>query len=407
MNEIRSVRFLDSTSPPHILTLILLTGLQALAMTIFLPSLSNMTGYFDTEYRIMQLSVAIYLAVNAVLQLLIGPVSDKYGRRPIILGGLIFFLIATLGCILATSAEMFLGFRMMQAAVVVTLVLSRAVISDTAPPDQAASMIAYVTMGMAVVPMIGPAIGGMLDETFGWKSNFMLLFGLGAILLWLSWSDLGETAPKSENTLGQQFREYPELFMSPRFWGYALASAFASGVFFAYLGGATFVGTEVYGLSSRELGLFFGSPAVGYFMGNFLSGKFSRRIGINNMVYWGTLITLSGVFFSSILIRSGFSHPLGFFGFMVLVGLGNGMTIPNAAAGMLAVRPHLAGTASGLGGAIMISGGATLSALAGVLLIPGTGASPLLWIMLSTSILAVISIRYVIFREKQLLHQQN
>ena len=407
MNEIRSVRFLDNSTPPHILTLILLTGMQALAMTIFLPSLSNMTAYFHTEYRIMQLSVAVYLAVNAVLQLIIGPVSDKYGRRPIILGGLILFLIATLGCTVASSAEIFLGFRMMQAAVVVTLVLSRAVISDTAPPDQAASMIAYVTMGMAVVPMIGPAIGGMLDETFGWKSNFILLFGLGVILLWLSWTDLGETAPKSENTLGQQFREYPELFMSPRFWGYALASAFASGVFFAYLGGATFVGTEVYGLSSKELGLFFGSPAIGYFMGNFISGKFSRRIGINNMVYWGTLITLSGVLLSTVLIRSGFSHPLGFFGFMVMVGLGNGMTIPNATAGMLAVRPHLAGTASGLGGAIMISGGAALSALAGVLLIPGTGASPLLWIMLSTSVLAVISIRYVIFREKQLLAQQN
>ena len=407
MKDTRSIRFLDNSTPPHILTLILLTAIQALAMNIFLPSLPNMTAYFNTEYSVMQLSVAVYLAVNAVLQLIIGPVSDKYGRRPIILGGLIIFLIATLGCALATTAEMFLGFRMVQASVVVAMVLSRAIISDIAPPDQAASMIAYVTMGMAVVPMIGPAIGGFLDEYFGWKSNFYLLLMLGTLLLWLSWKDLGETAPKSLNTLGQQFREYPELFMSPRFWGYALASGFASGVFFAYLGGAPFVGSEVYGLSPKELGVYFGAPAVGYFLGNFLSGRFSRRIGVNNMVYWGTLVTLLGVLLSTIFIGSGFNRPSGFFGFMILVGLGNGMTIPNATAGMLAVRPHIAGTASGLGGAIMIAGGATLSALAGILLAPGTGAYPLLWIMLSTAVLAVVAIRYVMYREKQLLKIQN
>ena len=402
MNTNNPVRFLDNATPPHILTLILLAGLQALAMNIFLPSLPNMTEYFRSEYSVLQLSVAVYLLVNAVLQLIIGPVSDKYGRRSIILGGLILFLIATVGCTLANSAQMFLGFRMMQACVVVTLVLSRAIISDIAPRDQAASMIAYVTMGMALVPMIGPAIGGILDETFGWKSNFILLFILGCLIFWLTWSDLGETAPKSANTLGQQFKEYPELLTSPRFWGYALASGFASGVFFAYLGGAPFVGNEVYGLSPKQLGLYFGSPALGYFMGNFFSGRFSRPIGVNSMVFWGTLVTLSGVVLSFMLIRSGLSHPFGFFGCMILVGLGNGMTIPNATAGMLAVRPHLAGTASGLGGAIMIIGGATLSALAGVFLSPGTGAMPLLWIMLTTSILSVCSIRYVMYRERQL-----
>ena len=405
MKEIRKVRFLDNSTPPHILTLILLAAIQALAMNIFLPSLPNMTGYFDTEYRVLQLSVAVYLAVSAVLQLIIGPVSDKYGRRPVILAGLVLFLVATLGCMLSTSAEMFLGFRMMQASVVVTMVLSRAIISDIAPPERAASMIAYVTMGMAVVPMIGPAIGGILDESFGWKSNFVLLIILGTLILWLSWRDLGETAPKSDNTLGQQFREYPELFMSQRFWGYALASGFASGVFFAYLGGAPFVGSEVYSLSPKQVGFYFGAPAVGYFLGNFFSGKFSSRIGVNNMVFWGSIVNLLGVLLSTVCISAGYSHPLGFFGFMIFVGLGNGMTIPNATAGMLAVRPHLAGTASGLGGAIMIAGGATLSALAGILLAPGTGAYPLLWIMLSTAMLSIIAICYVIYREKQLAQQ--
>ena len=371
MNEIHRIKFLDNSTPPHIITLILLAGLQALAMNIFLPSLPNMTEYFKTDYGVMQLSVALYLAVNAVLQLIIGPVSDKYGRRPIILGGMVIFLFATVGCIYAPNAELFLGFRMLQAAVIVTLVLSRAIISDIAAPDQAASMIAYVTMGMAVVPMIGPAIGGILDEVYGWQSTFILLFVLGILTLALIWFDLGETAPGSEYTLGQQFQEYPELFKSPRFWGYALASGFASGVFFAYLGGAPFVGTEVYGLTPKLLGILFGAPAIGYFLGNFISGRFSIRIGINNMVFWGTLITLLGVVLSTIVISSGFDQPAGFFGFMILVGLGNGMTIPNATAGMLAVRPHIAGTASGLGGAIMIAGGATLSAFGRRIVNPG------------------------------------
>ena len=113
------------------------------------------------------------------------------------------------------------------------MVLSRAAVRDMYPPDQAASMIGYVTMGMAVVPMIGPIIGGMLDQVSGWQAKFWLLFALGAMTLWLTWSDFGETAHKSGLTLVQQFREYPELLRSPRFWGYALSCSLSAGDFFA------------------------------------------------------------------------------------------------------------------------------------------------------------------------------
>ena len=146
------VRFLDQTTPPHIVTLILLAGLSALAMNVFLPSLPKMTAHFETEYRVMQLSVAIYLAVNAALQIVIGPISDKFGRRPVILWGVALFLLATLGCIFAPNITVFLAFRMCQAVIVTAMVLSRAVVRDMVPQDQAASMIGYVTMGVAVVP---------------------------------------------------------------------------------------------------------------------------------------------------------------------------------------------------------------------------------------------------------------
>ncbi len=402
MDHAPTVRFLDRSTPPHIVTLILLAGLSALAMNVFLPSLPKMTEHFGTEYRLMQLSVAIYLGVNAALQIAIGPVSDKLGRRPVILWGVGLFLIATLGCIFAPNVAMFLVFRMCQAVIVAAMVLSRAVVRDMVPADQAASMIGYVTMGVAVVPMIGPVIGGVLGEMFGWQASFWMLFVLGLAIFWLSWRDLGETSRASGLSLAQQFREYPELLRSPRFWGYALACAFSSGAFFAYLGGAPFVGSEVFGLSPSALGLFFGVPAIGYFLGNGISGKFSARFGINRMILWGCLINTFGLLAALAVFAVGFDSEWTFFGFMAFVGLGNGLTIPNATSGTLSVRPHLAGTASGLGGAIMIGGGAGLSALAGALLQPGTGAWPLLWLMAATGVASIAAILVVIRRERQL-----
>lgn len=401
MATISPVRFLDRATPPHIFTLIVLTGLGALSMNIFLPSLPQMTEHFATDYRLMQLSVALYLAVNAALQVLIGPISDRYGRRPVLLWGVGIFLIATLGCLFAPNIEVFLFFRMIQAVVVVGLVLGRAVVRDMYPADQAASQIGYVTMGMAVVPMIGPAIGGVLDQSFGWQANFWLLFGLGLLVLLLTWRDLGETARTTYSSFGAQVREYPELLRSRRFWGYCLAAAFASGAFFAYLGGAPYVGSEVFGLSPAAVGFYFGAPALGYFFGNWISGKFSVRAGINAMILWGTIISAGGLIASLLLFLLGFKTALVFFGFMTFVGLGNGMVLPNATSGMLSVRPHLAGTASGLGGAIMVGGGAALSALAGILLTGGNGAYPLIWIMLVASVLAVLSILYTIRRERE------
>ncbi len=396
------VRFLDRTTPPHIFTLILIAGVSALSMNVFLPSLPKMTVYFDTEYRLIQLSVSAYLLCNAILQIIVGPISDRYGRRPVILYGFALFALATLGCIYAQTVEVFLAFRMLQGVVVVGIVLSRAVVRDMVPQDQAASMIGYVTMGMAIVPMIGPAIGGLLDEAFGWQANFWLLFALGLATLWVCWRDMGETATERSTSFAAQFRQYPELLMSRRFWGYCLAAAFGAGAFFAYLGGAPYVGSEVYGLEPGTLGIYFGAPALGYFLGNWVSGRYSVRYGINRLIVVGTVLTSMGLAVSLTLFYAGLGSVNIFFGFMTFVGLGNGLVMPNANAGLLSVRPHLSGSASGLGGAIMIGGGAALSALAGALLQPGRGAYPLLWIMFLSSTMAVICITYVLQRERQL-----
>ncbi len=397
-----TVRYLDRTTPPHISTLILLAGLSALSMNVFLPSLPAMAAYFEADYRLVQLSVTVYLATNALIQLFVGPISDRYGRRPVILAGIGVFLAASLGCVLAPSIEVFLAFRVLQAAIITGLVLSRAAIRDMVPDSEAASMIGYVTMGMSLVPMIGPAIGGVLEEWFGWHANFWMLLILGLATLWLVYRDFGETALNRPTSFRAQMRQYPELLTARRFWGYCMAAAFASGAFFAYLGGAPYVGTQVYGLSPASLGLFFGAAALGYMLGNGISGRLSVRLGINAMILGGTVISTAGLLASLLLDSLGIHSPWSFFGFMVFVGLGNGMCMPNATAGMLSVRPHLAGSASGLGGAIMLAGGAALSAFAAAILVPGSGAAPLIWTMLISSALSILSIVYVIGRERRI-----
>ncbi len=387
--------FLDRNSPPKIVTLILLAGLSALTMNIFLPSISGMATYFDVPYGLMQQSVTLYLALSAVLQVVIGPISDRFGRRKVVLAAIGVFLLATVGTLLAPTAGIFLFFRMMQAVIASGMALSRAVVRDMVPDDQAASMIGYVTMGMSLVPMIGPVIGGILDDAFGWHANFALLLGLGVLVAVLTWADLGETATLRRTSLMDQIRTYPVLLSSARYWGYTLVAAFASGCFFAYLGGAPYVGDQIFHLSSTHVGILFALTALGYLAGNFLAGRFSVRIGMNRMVLVGTLVTSFGLGLLALLTWAGLSGPTVFFGLTIFMGLGNGICLPNANAGMLSVQPELAGTASGLGGAILIGGGAGLSAIAGVLLHPGATEMPLILLMLASSIASIFAILLV------------
>ncbi|MGI3165078.1 multidrug effflux MFS transporter [Pseudooceanicola sp. 200-1SW] len=395
-------RFLDRTTPPNMTTLILLAGIGAMTMNVFLPSLPRIADHFAIDYKLVQLSVAGYLAVSGFLQIFIGPLADRYGRRPLLLWGLGIFLVATLGCLLAPNFTVFMIFRLLQATVAGGMVLSRAIVRDVNTPDRAAAAMGYVTMGMSMVPMFAPVLGGVLDELFGWKSSFWLLFSCGFAIFVLTFYDLGETAKPSDLSVLRQFAEYPELLKSPRFWGYSMAAATCSGAFFAYIGGAPFVATSVFGLTPTQFGIFNAFSGVGYFLGNWFTGQQAARIGTNRMIMAGCLIVSGGMLFSLLCAYAGIGGEYVFFGAMAFVGFGSGMTIPCANAGMLSVRPHLAGTASGLGGAMMIGGGAALSALAGSLLGPGTGSFPLIWLMLACGVTSIGFITLVMRREKRL-----
>ncbi|WP_238366979.1 multidrug effflux MFS transporter [Mesobacterium pallidum] len=403
MSSAQTTVFLDRSSPPHIGTLIAMASISALATNIYLPSLPSMGAEFQVSSAQMSWTISVFLLSSAFFQIVAGPISDALGRRPVLLGGLTVFLLATIAIPLTTNFWAVLGLRAVQAVVTVCMGLSRAIVRDTVDGEKAASRIAYVTMGMAIVPLVAPIVGGQLDGLLGWRTNFWFLAIVGVGLTVLIWADSGETAPKSsDNSLGKQLRDYPELLRSPRFWGYSLACALGSGSFFAFLGGAPFVGSDIYGLSPQTLGWFLGAPAIGYAVGNGLSGRYAVHYGINTMAIAGLTLAIGALLVELVIGLSGQASPYTFFGLVILVGLGNGLIIPNATAGYLAVRPKQAGAASGLGGAIMIGGGAALSFLAGLILGPETGETPLVLLMLTSLICGLIAMFIVIRRQRRI-----
>lgn len=387
--------FLKRNTPPSLLTLVLVTGMGALNLNIFLPSLPAIAAYYDADYALVQLSVSGYLAVTALLQLFIGPLSDRYGRRPVMLASLAIFLVATVLVILAPTITMFLAARSLQAAVVASLVLPRAMIRDVVGAEEAASRIGYVTMFMSVVPMVSPALGGFLAGLFGWHSTFVAAFLFGFVVFLLFYFDAGETHHHRSTSIWRQFGAYPELFRSRRFWGYALTASFSAGAFYAFLGGAPYVANTVLGLEAESIGAYFAIIAVGYMVGNFMSGRYTKSVGITSMMIWGSVIASVGALIPMFLFVAGYVDPLAFFGPTFLVGMGNGLTLPSANAGMVSVRPHLAGSASGLGGTLMIGGGAILSSTVGATLTPQTGIYPLIIAMFLTMVGAMFASAYV------------
>jgi DHA1 family bicyclomycin/chloramphenicol resistance-like MFS transporter len=295
MNAFPPARFLDRRTPPHLATLVLLAATGAITMNIFLASLPVMAEDFGVSYAVMQIAVTGYLALTGLSQLVIGPLSDRYGRRPVAIWTVAIFIAASIGTALATDISIFLLFRALQTSIISGYVISRATIRDVVAREDAASRLGYVTMGMALAPMIAPTVGGMLGDAFGWRASFYALTLAGILTLLVVWFDQGETNVKPSASFGEQFRSYPALIRSHRFWGYTMTMTFASGTFFAFLGGAPFVGDVVYGLSATQVGMYLAITPMGYVTGNGISGRFASRFGLYRMILTGALVTLIGM----------------------------------------------------------------------------------------------------------------
>ncbi|WP_417519347.1 multidrug effflux MFS transporter [Minwuia sp.] len=381
-----------ASSPPHLPTLILMTALSTLSLNMFLPSLANIATEFDTSYATVSLSIAGYLAVTAVVQLVVGPLSDRIGRRPVVLGTVGIFVAASIGCTLATDIWTFLGFRMLQAAMVAGHAMSMAIVRDTRTERQAAGTLAFISMSMAVAPMLGPMVGGTLDTLFGWRASFWFYTGSGVALLLLCWIDLGETYPRRDRKPGDAPPGRPvDLLRLAPFWGFALCSMSSVGAFYVFLAGAPLVAAETFGISTATLGLFIGSITMGFVCGTFLSTRLSKRFDITTMMLAGRLAACAGLGTGLVILLSGHLHIATYFGATIFVGLGNGLTVPSAYAGALSVRPDLAGTAAGVNGALIVGAGAGLTLVTGALMEATDAPVTLLSIMFGTSFAGLLA----------------
>lgn len=390
-----------AVSSPRVLTLILLAALSTLSLNLFLPSLTNIARDFNADYSLVSLSIAGYLAITALMQLVIGPMSDRFGRRPILLCGLSVFVVGSLGCLLASDIYSFLLFRALQATVISGWVLSMAMIRDTRSEGESASLIGYVAMSMAIAPMLGPMIGGLLDELFGWRASFALYSLMGLILLLLCWFDLAETNHSPSATFAVQFDAYPELLGSRRFWGFAICALFSTGAFYVFLAGVPMVAARQFSISPGLLGFYMGTITAGFAAGSFLAGRYSQRYARTTMMITGRSIAVLGLSLGLILFLTGYAHGVTLFFATVFVGVANGISMPSVNAGAISIRPGLAGSAAGLMGASTVAAGALLTTLTGFLLETGDAAIRLLGALLTCSLLALAAAIYVRFIDRR------
>ncbi|HWT29944.1 MAG TPA: multidrug effflux MFS transporter, partial [Propylenella sp.] len=368
--------------------------LSPFAINSVVPSMPAIETAFQAAYGRVQLILSLFLASVALSQIFIGPLSDRFGRRPVLHLGFALFVLASLAAPFAPNIDSLIGMRILQGAGgCVGIVLGRAIVRDLFDRRQAASMLGYVTMGLAMAPMVAPAIGGVMQELFDWTAIFWFMALLGAACLAVTWRYIPETnvRPTQKLSFGTMFSDFGRLLRSFDFLLFTASSSLTTGVFFAFLGGAPYVAERILGLSPSIYGLWFGIIAVGYAAGNFLAGRYTERFGVARMIVAGSTLAVFAASLPAMLFLLGFAGPAALFFPMALTGIANGLTLPSAISGAVSVRPDIAGAASGLSGAAQIGTGAVLSAIAGMLLAGGTTPMPMFFLMIAAAGLAVLA----------------
>lgn len=348
-------------TPPFFL-LAALAAMGTAAMNMPLSAMPSMAKDLNTSYSTIQLILTLFLFSIAISTLIIGHLSDRYGRRVVMLACLVFYMSGGMICALATVDFVLILGRVVQAmGGAAGIVVGRAIIRDLYEREKAASLIGYLTMVMVVAPMVAPAVGGILDEKLGWRSIFWMLFIFGTTLFVLALKFLPETNQRSEEERAgaSWIKNALRLLSIPSFWGFSFVMGFASGMYFAFLGGAPYISIELMGLSPSEYGFYFISVAASYMVGNFLSGRYVQRVGGKFMMMMGTYMPFIGL--AMIWTAAGYNHPAAIFVPMSIISFCNGLAIPSASAGAVSVDPNIAGSASGVSGFLQLGIGALLS----------------------------------------------
>jgi DHA1 family bicyclomycin/chloramphenicol resistance-like MFS transporter len=333
------------------------------------PALPRIADDFAVPYVIVQLALTVALLAFGMAQLIAGPLSDRYGRRRIVIAGLCIFAIGSLISALAATAPVLIAGRALQAGGgAAAFILTRTIIYDTHDRDAATAKISYMVMVMILAPVVGTLFGGYLVDYSGWRTIFWLITVVGVALATLAATLLAETNSYlgMSRSLGQILREARELLGLPLFWGYTGAAAFASGMFFAFLGVAPYIFEKIMGEQPSHFVNYFLLMSAGYMAGNFASARLAARLGPVRMIGLGVLLATIGI--ALFWLMSGINRPIALFLPMMFLTFSNGVTLPSATVGAMALRPALSGTASGVGGMVQMIVAATMTTAVGALL---------------------------------------
>jgi DHA1 family bicyclomycin/chloramphenicol resistance-like MFS transporter len=376
---------IKQATPWRLLALLMaMTAIGPATLNMVVPALPGLTRTLATDTSTVQLTLSLYLLSLATAQLLLGPLSDRFGRRPVVLVGLSIAVLASLAAITTSSIGALIATRIVQAIGAATgIVMGRAIIRDLFDRDRAAAMLGLVTTAMVIAPMVSPLIGGILDTAFGWEAIFLFLAAFSAIVLTWAFTVLPETRPQTAaHTPGGLWQDARSLLGTAKFHGYVLAGALGSAPFFTFIGGGPHVVVTLMGRSSAEFGLWFAVTSLGYMSGNFSVSRLSQRVGIDTLIVAGICFELLGASLTAIFVATvPDGGPAIIFLPQLVISYGNGLLLPNCIAGAISVRPQAAGTAAGMTGFTQMAIGALSTQTVSVLLAGATTAMPMAWML--------------------------
>ncbi|MSP51932.1 MAG: Bcr/CflA family efflux MFS transporter [Alphaproteobacteria bacterium] len=319
---------------------------------LYVPSFPAMAEAFGASVGEVQATLAVFLATFGIAQLIVGPLSDRFGRRVVLLGGMAVFIAASIGCAWASHVSALIVWRIVQAiGACAGQVIARAIVRDLYEREEAARIMAYVGMATAISPATGPLLGGILQELFGWQASFYALALFGLALAAVTLFFMKETNPYLGLCNIKMFAGFAALARSAEYVGYVLTASFILAAIMAWNIGAPFMLIHRLGFTPADYGIFLaGLSVLAYFPGGYLSSRLSPRLGVDRTLALGSSICLAGALaFTYVVLIEPLSAG-GVFVAMVVFSVGMALVFPNSTAGAIGAYPRIAGTASaGLG----------------------------------------------------------
>ncbi len=369
-----------------------ITLVAPLSIHLFLPAMPTVQAAFGVSDALVQLTFSVTMFTMAVVTPAYGTLSDRMGRRPVLLIGLALFLAGSALAAVAPTIPVLIVGRIIQATGAgCGLTLTRAMARDAYGPEGLVKAIAYLTIAYTLGPMLSPPFGGLLIDTLGWRSIFWFALVAGAVILTGAVLVLYETRSPADGAhqTGSVLGLYTALLRDRSFVGFVMQSGFMSFAFFALASASPFLVTGVLGRSATEYGLSFMLMPLAYCCGNIITSRLSGRVSVERMVLTGSVLCLAAMLVQAAVILAGYLTPLIIFAPGAVMTFAQGLALPNAQAGAIRVRPGLAGTAAGLGVFIQLLLSAVSAELYGFLA-DGT-ARPMILLTTLGAALAVVA----------------